>query len=160
MAKLISEKDTGVIGELAFSAEAMRRGYKLAQPLGDNEQFDLMLTAGGDRVYRVQVKSSANPDKEVYTYLIRRGKNKTAYEEVDVFALYMIPERIFFIIPRVEVGDRRTVKLRPLPRQSQWAIYRENWGIFESDLDGFENKRQNERQNAETDTRQKKEKAP
>jgi hypothetical protein len=160
VAQLISEKDTGVIGELAFSAEAMRRGYKLAQPLGDNEQFDLLLTAGGDRLYRVQVKASANPQKEVYTYLIRRGKNKTEYFEVDVFALYLIPERIFFIIPRIEAGDRRTVKLRALPRKSQWAIYRENWGIFESDLNGFKNERQNERQNAKTDTRQKKEKAP
>ncbi len=151
MAQLISEKDTGVIGELAFSAEAMRHGYKVAQPLGDNEQFDLLLTAGGDRLYRVQVKSSANPLKDVYTYVIRRGKNKTKYSEVDVFALYMIPERIFFIIPRVEAADRTTIKLRALPRQSQWAIYRENWGIFESDLDGFENKRQNKRQNARTD---------
>ncbi len=160
MAQLVSEKDTGVIGELAFSAEAMRRGYKLAQPLGDNEQFDLLLTAGGDRLYRVQVKASANPQKDVYTYIIRRGKNKTEYFEVDVFALYLIPERLFFIIPRVETGSRVTVKLRALPRQSQWAIYRENWGVFESDLQGFSNNSQNNSQNPKTDTRQKKEKAP
>ena len=133
----LSEKDTGTIGELAFSSEAMRRGYKLAQPLGDNSQYDLLLEAG-DRGYRVQVKASSFKTGEAYAFFVRRGKHKVEYDEVDVFALYMIPERLFFIIPRIEVGERKTITLNPFPRKSQWAMYRENWGVFEQQLKGLQ----------------------
>jgi hypothetical protein len=50
--------------------------------------------------------------------------------EVDVLACCLILERLFFI-SRVEVEDRRTVKLDSQPRRSQWTIYRENWGVFQ-----------------------------
>ena len=50
--------------------------------------------------------------------------------EVDVLACCLILERLFFI-SRVEVGDRRTVKLDSQPGRSQWTIYRENWGVFQ-----------------------------
>ena len=134
----LGEKDTGTIAELAFSSEAMRRGYRLAQPLGDNAQYDLMLEAG-DRVYRVQVKASFTTHHGVYTFLLRRGGKKVAYTEVDVFACYLIPERLFFIIPRNVIKDRRTIKLNPTPRGSMWAKYRENWGVFEQQLPGLKN---------------------
>ena len=134
----LSEKDTGTIAELAFSSEAMRRGYRLAQPLGDNAQYDLLLEAR-DRVFRIQVKASSNTHQGVYTFLLRRGKHKVSYTEVDVFACYLIPERLFFILPRNEIKDRRTIKLNATPRTSMWAKYRENWGVFEQQLPGLKN---------------------
>ena len=110
----------------------------MAAPLGDNEQYDLLLSAGVNRIYKVQVKASTNRHGECYTFQLRRGATKVRYEDVDVFACYLVPERLFFILPNGEVGDRRTVKLNPVPRRSQWAVYRENWGVFEQQLSGLQ----------------------
>jgi hypothetical protein len=132
----MQEKDTGTIGELAFSAEAMRRGYRIAQPFGDNCEYDLLLDAG-QRLYRIQVKSSNCKIGAVYSFYLRRGKRKTQYTEVDIFACYLAPERLFFLIPADAVNNRSNVKLNPQPRNTQWAPYRENWGVFEQDYKGM-----------------------
>lgn len=130
-------KDTGTVGELAFCTEAMRRGYKIAQPYGDNCEYDLLLDAG-DTFYRIQVKSSSCKIGSVYAFYLRRGRGKQKhYSDVDIFACYLMPERLFFLIPRVAVNDRKNVKLNPQPRHTQWAQYRENWGVFEQHYKGM-----------------------
>ncbi len=127
------EKDIGTIGELAFATEALKRGYRVSHPIGDNAEYDALVEAG-DRVFRVQVKTASVPcEGEQFGFFVRRGTHKTAYSQVDIFACYLVPHQLFFLLPRTAVGSRTNIKLTAAPRQSIWSGYRENWGVFEAE---------------------------
>jgi hypothetical protein len=48
-------KDAGTLGEVMVIADAVRRGYKVAVPLGENGRYDLIVERLG-RLERLQVK--------------------------------------------------------------------------------------------------------
>lgn len=49
---------TGLLLELEFATECIRRGAVVSQPFGDNSHYDLLVDVGG-HIYKVQVKAAS-----------------------------------------------------------------------------------------------------
>ncbi len=88
-------------------------------------KFDLLV----DRRIRCEVKA-AQPREDPggwFFNLHRHGKRSTG--EVDLFALFLLPSRIWLIIPAPEIDTRHTVfiSMRTL---SKWIQWQGRWELF------------------------------
>lgn len=87
---------TGEIGELAFALHAVENGIQVAFPHGHDHQFDFVVYFNG-RASRVQVKATTHMRRGRYEVCTHR-KTKP-HQEVDYYACYIVPERMFYIVP-------------------------------------------------------------
>jgi hypothetical protein len=91
---------------------------------------------GGQNIYRVQVKAAAHLRKGLYAVNVCRnqGKKLRPYTtaEVDFVAVYIIPERTWYIVPVREVVDRRMLMFRPKgsDRRDLYGHYCEAWHLL------------------------------
>lgn len=139
-------KQQGELAELEFYVQAYGRGMVVSKPFGDNAKYDFIVDNGG-RLSRVQVKSvgstqgtSSTSGNSSYRVLLAYGaNNKKPYtsKDVDMFAVWVIPERCWYFIP---VGDVHSLRIslyphRTLSRFSNKATahyeqYRDEWVQF------------------------------
>ena len=70
-------KCRGELAELAFAHKAAALGFGVAKPYGDSERFDFILISRdwpeGDKLWRVQIKSSTTPYRGFYQVKTNRG---------------------------------------------------------------------------------------
>ena len=117
-------------------ARAAEYGIRAIKPWGDCSRYDVIVESGG-RFVRVQVKST-NFLRYNYYACTLSGSNHSAYtkEEVDLFAVLVIPDDVWYIIPIEGIGLRcRSISLAPKNSQSRYAKYQEAWHLLRGEED-------------------------
>lgn len=113
-------------------AKAAGMGMLVSKPLGDSCRYDVLVEAGG-RIVRVQVKSTVYRRREGEYILNVMGPGRKRYKEgtVDFFAVYLIPEDEWYIIPYKAVGKKLTLHFRPEGGRQKYRRYREAWHLLQ-----------------------------
>ena len=131
----IATKLRGELAELAFAVKAVSLGFGLAKPYGDRQRFDFILRSGS-RLSRVQVKSTTTLLNGLYRINAHRriGGRAVAYlpSEVDFLVAYIIPERVWFVLPIQDILNRTRLLFCPrdYPRGGINEAYREAWHLL------------------------------
>jgi hypothetical protein len=126
-------KERGEWAELCFMARAAGLGMSVSKPLGDSQQYDVLVEAGG-RILRVQVKSTIYCRRGGEYSLNVMGPGRERYEpgSVDFFAIYLIPVDEWYIIPYEAVGRKNlSLHFTPGGKRQKYGKYREAWGLLE-----------------------------
>jgi hypothetical protein len=133
-------KERGEWVELKFMTEAAQRRFTVNKPWGDSRAYDVGIEHG-QNFLRVQVKCT--------TYRVDGGyrckfvpdsisNEDYSLKRLDLFAAYVIPEEVWYLIPAVLlVGKRRkgAAMLCPVTRLARKATYRyecyrESWNLL------------------------------
>jgi hypothetical protein len=135
-----SFKQRGEWVELEFMAKAAQRRFAVSKPWGDTQSYDV----GVEHIpnfLRVQVKSTTVRSGAGYRcQFMPNYKSKRDYslDHIDVFAAYVIPEDVWYLIPAVLLlGKRRRFMaalcpLRPPAKRAsyRYEAYREAWSLL------------------------------
>lgn len=133
-------KQRGEWVELRFMATAAQRRFATSKPWGDTQSYDVGIEHGPNFL-RVQVKSTTVRSGAGYRCQFMPNHNKKhdySLDEIDVFAAYVIPEDVWYLIPAVLLlGKRRRCMamlcpiVPPAKRASYcYEGYRENWSLL------------------------------
>lgn len=121
--------ERGDATEAVVIAELKRRNISVSLPFGDNERYDAVVAAPGDRLLRVQIKTGWIRDGCVEFHGKSQHTNSTGntysdYEgEVDYFVVYVPELESMFLIGEQEFGTGMRLRLSE-PEQSHDTI---NW---------------------------------
>lgn len=135
--KLLGKKQ-GELAELKLHTLAFEKGWIVSTPFGDNSKYDLVVDVNGV-LSRVQVKSTSKKDisnrQNRYTLIIGYGnKQKKPYlkKDVDIIAIYIIPEDVWYIIPIEELKGKVNLHFRPFDKSSKgkYEGFKMAWNIF------------------------------
>lgn len=127
---------TGDISEMLFQIEASKRSYIVGFPHGQ-QSFDCFLD-NGKKVLKIQIKSSASKwsgRDNAYKIVLKQGRKKKKFYgrmEVDVFAVFIIPENTWFLIPFDDLKGTMDLTFYMNSTTSKWNIYKDNWDILRS----------------------------
>ncbi|MGA2697241.1 MAG: group I intron-associated PD-(D/E)XK endonuclease [Terriglobales bacterium] len=135
----LAPKRRGEFSEAAFLAKAVNLGFKIVQPWGNSERYDLIL-GSGSRFWRVQIKSTSakrsggyhiQPSHFVY------GNRKVVYTsgEIDVLAAHVVPLDTWYIVPASSLAPGMSLRLYPEGgcRSPRFEHFREAWDVFRSE---------------------------
>ena len=119
--------------ELCFMAKAAGMGMLVSRPLGDSCRYDVLVEAGG-RILRVQVKSTMyrRRGNEYSLNVMGPGRKRYKAGTVDFFAVYLIPEDTWYIIPYEAMGKSVTIHFVPGGGRQKHEKYREAWNLLGS----------------------------
>jgi hypothetical protein len=130
-----TRKWAGEQAEAAFLNKAISLGLNVAKPWGDSERYDFIVDSGR-RLLRVQVKSTQYEYLEKNRYGICNHRHGTFYteEEIDFLAVYIVPLKLWYIIPVKACLNHRTLRFYPASTNSRgrYEKYREAWWRLES----------------------------
>lgn len=132
-------KPQGELAETAFLHRATELELPVSKPYGDNQRYDFIVD-GGRKRWRVQVKSTRQFDPKRKNYQARvgrrvgQGSQRVCYleSELDFFAVYIVPEDTWYIIPFAALNGRMSLSLhssqhaKPGPMEA----YREAWHLL------------------------------
>src|SRR5579884_1903465 len=124
-------KQRGEWAELCFMARAAAR-LSVTRPHGDSASYDVGVEHNG-RYLRVQVKSTTFERNGSYTCNIisktgvRYGTNK-----LDIFAVYLVPIDLWYIIPFEVAARNKSLNLTPYDGH-KFAQYIEAWHLLRGD---------------------------
>jgi hypothetical protein len=124
-----SFKQRGEWVELEFMAKAAQRRFAVTKPWGDTQSYDVGIEHIPNFL-RVQVKSTTVRSGAGYRCQFMpnyRTKHDYSLDNIDVFAAYVIPEGVWYLIPAVLLlGKRRRymAMLCPLVPPAKKASYR------------------------------------
>jgi len=131
-------KSLGDLAELAFTYQAMIRGWLVSVPVGDNARYDRIVD-NGTNLLRIQVKSAGVlSSSNRYNVSIGRhlptGAVPYLSTEIDFLAIYIFPENRWFIVPVQETGGRVAVKIRPKDTGAHgpFSQFAEAWHVLEA----------------------------
>jgi hypothetical protein len=125
-------KERGEWVELLFMTAAAKQGFRVSKPWGDSARYDITVEHEG-RYRRVQVKSTNVPRGSggYVCYLKRTGIRYYRVEEVDFFAIYVLPAERWFIVPsRVVLRLKSNIRVAPGDRRQKYARYEEAWHLL------------------------------
>ena len=121
----------GTIAEVAFVRQCLERSFE-PHPTTTPMPWDFLVTCPSG-LHKVQVKCTNGKHGSAYkvvTGVGHTGKDITSYD-VDVFACYVMPIDIWWIIPRKHVGNSQTINLCPSPlSKAKYKQYQNNWSLF------------------------------
>lgn len=126
----------GECSELAFKLEATRKGLIVSTPHGQ-QVYDCIVDTG-EKLLRVQIKATSKKTTknkhrgsplEVYQFSLKRGRDKKRYKDtsVDVFALYIMPEDTWYILPTKSLNGRRCLNIYD---SCKYDFAKEDWESF------------------------------
>jgi PD-(D/E)XK endonuclease len=135
-----SFKQRGEWVELQFMARAARLRFAISKPWGDTQAYDVGIEHGPNFL-RVQVKSTTSRVGAGYRcQFLPNHKKKRDYslKEIDLFAAYVIPEDVWYLIPAALLLGRRRRSMAmlcpvvpPAKKASYcYECYRENWKML------------------------------
>jgi len=132
-------KERGEWVELLFMAAAALHGYHVLKPWGESLAYDVGIEHGGN-LLRVQVKSTIVRNGTGYFCQFRRNylvKQPYSLDHLDLFAAYIVPERIWYLIPASVILTptvKVAVMLYPVTALKQdrykYEHYREAWDLL------------------------------
>ncbi len=120
--------------ELQFMARAAAHGLTISKPWGDSARYDFIVEHRG-RFSRVQVKSTTCCiDGGYFCHTVSRPPRcaSRVYRptEVDFFALFVIPEDVWYIIPVRGLRGASSAYLKPHDRRNKYFRYLEAWHLL------------------------------
>ena len=126
--------------ELQFMARAAQLRFAISKPWGDTQPFDVGI-AHGPNFLRVQVKSTTCRAGAGYLCQFKPHQEKKhdyTLDEIDLFAAYVIPEDVWYLIPAVLLlGKRRRIMTMLCPvvppaKKASYCYegYREAWNLL------------------------------
>jgi len=133
-----NSKQLGAAWEARFTADALKRGLNVLQPIGDYLPYDLMVENKRDDTYRVQVKGTSyrqTGKKDIYRISAvsgnsKIGKRAITKEQVDVLAIFVVPLTTWYHIP-IEKITASAVYVRPVEGSSaQYEVWKEAWNTY------------------------------
>jgi hypothetical protein len=114
-------KQRGEWVELKFMTEAAQRRFAVSKPWGDTRAYDVGIEHG-ENFLRVQVKSTTYRVAAGYLCKFKPNHMKKldySLQQIDLFAAYVIPEEVWYLIPAVLLlGKRRKNHGHALPRRA------------------------------------------
>jgi len=134
-----SNKAKGNLAELAFLHKASTLGFGVAKPYGDDEHYDFILDSG-ERLWRVQVRSTSHKRPSPHSgYVVSTCRHNHRYEittyqpgEIDIFAVYIVPLDIWYIIPINQLASAHNLGLHPSGCRGggSFEAFREAWHLM------------------------------
>lgn len=127
-----TRKQQGEWVELQFMARASANGFTVTKPWGDSARYDFAIEKQG-RFQRVQVKSTACRDGDSYACNVvwsapHRRNRKYSAKDIDFFAIFVVPDEAWYIIPIRELKrERSTFYLNPRNPKNRYFRYLEAW---------------------------------
>jgi hypothetical protein len=131
----LSSKQRGELAEMMFMVKATQKGFATAKPYGDSRRYDFIVDVG-NRLWRVQVKSSSAQDCGAYQVNLQRNANGEVIpydpSEIDFVVAYVMPLDAWFVIPVEAIYGRKTAKLclHGNRRSGKLGKYWEAWGLM------------------------------
>jgi PD-(D/E)XK endonuclease len=128
-------KRKGELAELAFVYKAAGLGFGVAKPYGDSERYDFIVDSG-ERLWKVQVKSTSAKRYRAYQMNVRRNDNGrlAPYDpsEIDFVVAHVVPEDIWYVVPVHVFASRRFASFYPSneTRVNAFSKYREAWWLL------------------------------
>ena len=119
--------------------KAAQKGFATAKPYGDSRRYDFILDVG-QRLWRVQVKSSSAKQYGSYMVNLQRNANGEVVpydaSEIDFVVAYVMPCDAWFVIPVEAIYGRQSAKLclHGNARSGKLGKYWEAWGLMSSRL--------------------------
>jgi hypothetical protein len=130
----------GEWAELRFQLRATEQGLILARPCGDNAPYDFVVAcperANSDRrghFLRVQVKCTVFQRGNSYKCHLDHNGIPYTRDEIDLFAAYVIPANVFYILPLAATNNQPDILLTPNKKNSKYAQYKEAWHLLMSE---------------------------
>jgi len=128
-ALILPAKTIGAAGEQLFYSRALRRGFNVSVPIGDNSRYDCLIDTS-TKIHRIQIKTSSKPDGHSgrYGFSLMHGSVGHTYdgEDFDFFALVCLDVDVLYIVPIAELEGRTTAKVRR-GVETRLEQYREAW---------------------------------
>lgn len=122
-------KKAGETAECYFDYLAMSQGMVVSQPRGDSAPYDRITEFGG-KLTKVQIKMrSSFGEVKQKSYVVAVSKNDGSMykpEEVDIVAIHLRNENIWYFIPISLVSKR--IRINPI--KDRFDKYKNNWDIF------------------------------
>jgi PD-(D/E)XK endonuclease len=123
--------------ELQFMARAAAHGLTVSKPWGDSARYDFIVETRG-HCLRVQVKSTTWKSGKAYCCnTVSRPPLRHAalvpytLREIDFFALYIIPEDLWYIIPASQLAHAKYAAfLNPYEPKNRYFRYMEAWPLL------------------------------
>ena len=132
-------KERGEWLELCFMARAIEHGYKVSKPWGDSAAYDVGVSHASD-ILRVQVKSTTVRTGTGYFCQFKPHflkKQDYTLQQVDLFAAYVIPQDVWYLIPAaIILGPQRKTGLMLYPMvplkkdRYKYEGYKEAWTLL------------------------------
>jgi len=125
----------GEQGELAFLCKASSLGFALSLPYGHMQRYDFIVD-NGRNIWRVQVKTTKHMLNGLYLVGMHHRANRKAKaytaSEIDFVAVYIEPEKTWYILPVRAVTQHRQLLFRPKGYHypDPYAKYREAWHLL------------------------------
>jgi hypothetical protein len=125
-------KQRGEWVELLFMTRAAKRGFGVSKPWGDSSRYDVILEQNG-RFIRVQVKCTDRWTGSAYSCILYAA-HQHAYttKQIDYFAIYLVPDDIWYIFPAKKLMGQSAVILTPHRHGHKHGRYKEAWDLLES----------------------------
>jgi hypothetical protein len=127
-------KEQGEWAELCFMTKAAGMGLRVVRPFGDSSSYDVGVECA-NRILRVQVKSTNHRRAGTQTYALHLHGNKPeqyAKGTLDLFAMYLIPVDIWYILPFEEVEGKQALHFTPGGRREKYKKFREAWDLLKA----------------------------
>jgi hypothetical protein len=116
--------------ELLFMTVAWGLGFNVAKPWGDSARYDVIVENEG-RFLRIQVKSTEAMVGGCYLCQLHVCGNRLyTTKEIDYFALYVLPEDVWYIFPAKTLKGMGAVALAPHLKGHKYEHYMENWWLL------------------------------
>jgi hypothetical protein len=138
----MNTKQRGDVAEQAAILEALKRGWSVLRPIGDNLPYDLVFDIGG-RLVKVQVKC-AWFDRPSQNHVVDNRRTKTnrrqmvrePYQKSDFdYALVYLPEKSIFYVYPVNVfisfgSEIHMVETDRRQRRPRSSAFRDAWSLI------------------------------
>ena len=113
-------------------SELILRGHNVSTPAVDMA-YDLLCETPAFDFIKVQVKSTSYKNGVSYIANVCYGGGKKLYDnnKVDVIAIYVIPEKLWYFIPNSLIKTN-SIRLNPSNENTKFGGYKNNWKIFQT----------------------------
>jgi hypothetical protein len=122
-------KQRGEWVELLFMTVAAGLGFTVAKPFGDSARYDVIVENEG-RFLRIQVKSTEVWTGSSYVCQLHMCGRLYSAEDIDYFAIYVLPLDLWYIFPARTLAGLGAVVLSPQRKGHKYERYLENWWLL------------------------------
>jgi hypothetical protein len=122
-------KQRGEWVELLFMTVAAGLGFTVAKPFGDSARYDVIVENEG-RFLRIQVKSTELWTGSSYVCQLHMCGRLYSAEDIDYFAIYVLPLDLWYIFPARTLAGLGAVVLSPQRKGHKYEGYLENWWLL------------------------------
>jgi hypothetical protein len=123
-------KRRGEWTELLFMTVASGMGFNVAKPWGETASYDVVVEHEA-RFLRMQVKSTELWVGGSYLCQLHAGGGRLyTTKQIDYFAIYVVPDDVWYIFPARTLAGMTAVALTPHRKGHKYERYKENWWLL------------------------------